>query len=144
MRDAEALQRARRDGAVGGGRAAEQIAVRGAAHQHHRLDGEGEGGDMRLRHIGDQARALAAGVARERPVAEPHLARLRREQAEQGFQQRGLAAAVRAEQRQHLAGRQRDVEIAADDAVAVADGEIVAREDHALTTRSSTRWRAAR
>jgi len=41
------------------GRPAEEIAMRGTAHQHHGLDGEGEGRDMCLRHIGDEPRALA-------------------------------------------------------------------------------------
>src|SRR5262249_54660952 len=115
---------------VGRARRAEQIAVRGASHQHHRLDGEGEGGEMRLWHIGDQPRALAASVACKRPAGEIDVAVLRREQAEQRLEQGRLAAAVRAEQRQHLAGRERDVEPAADHAVAVADREIAAREDH--------------
>src|SRR5205814_391856 len=79
---------------------------------------------------GDQARPLAAGIAAQRPVAEPHLATLGRQQSEQRLQQRGLAAAVRPQQRQHLSRRQRHVEMAADRPVAVADGEIVAREDH--------------
>ena len=54
----------------------------------------------------------------------------RLEDAEQRLEQRGLAAAVRAEQRQHLALLERDVEPAPDHAVAIADGEIAARERH--------------
>ena len=56
---AEMLQRRRGNLAVVRARTAEQAAVRGAAHQHHCLDREGEGRHMRLRHIGDEARALA-------------------------------------------------------------------------------------
>src|SRR2546423_1349633 len=50
MRDAETLEHARYHRAVGYGRAAEQIAVRAAAHQHHRLDGERVSRGMRLRY----------------------------------------------------------------------------------------------
>ena len=134
---------ARGDGAVGGGRPAEQVAVRGAAHQHHGLDGEGKGRYMGLRHIGDQPRSLTRCIRPKRPLAEPHLTRFWRKQSQQRFQERGLAAAVRAEQRQHLAGGERHVEMAADQAVAVANAEIVARQDH-VTTTFSRRWRAAR
>ena len=85
---------------------------------------------MGLRHIGEQAGALASRIGRQRPVGEPHVAGLWRQEAEQRLQQRGLAAAVRAEQRQHLARRERDVEAAADHVVAVADRQRVARERH--------------
>src|SRR5438067_11454961 len=75
-----------------------------------------------------------------------NLARLRRQQPKQRLQQRRLAAAVRTQQGQHVAGRKRDVETAADDTVAVADGEVVAGQDHreTVTTTSSTRSPAAR
>ena len=61
------------DRAVVRGRPAEQVAVRGAAHQHHGLDREREGRDMGLRHIGDQPRALAdrCGPTRPRRRAAP-------------------------------------------------------------------------
>ena len=87
-------------------------------------------GTCDLRHIGDEARALARRDARERAAVDQHLAGLRRENAEQRLEQRGLAAAVGAEQRQHLALRERDVEVAPDHAVAVADGEVAAGEGH--------------
>ena len=50
---------------------------------------------------------------RDRAAAEPDLARRGRDQAEQGLEQRRLARAVGAEQAQHLALRDRDVDAAA-------------------------------
>ena len=102
---------------------------------------------MHLRHVGQNARALADRIDTERAFAQPHLAGLGLEQAEQRFQQRGLAAAVRPQQRQHLARLERDIEPAPDRVVGVADGEIVAGEDHDqifLTTMSSARSPKAR
>ena len=85
---------------------------------------------MRLRHIGDEPRALAGGMALQRRAADAHVAAERREQAKQRLEQRGLAAAVGAEQREHLALVERHVELRSDDVVAIADGEIAAGEDH--------------
>ena len=104
--------------------------MRGAAHQHDRFHGEREGADVHLGHIGDDARAFADRIGAERSFVEPHLAGLRLEQAEQGFEQCRLAAAVRAEQREHLAGCERHVEPAPDCVVGIADGEITAGEVH--------------
>ena len=85
---------------------------------------------MGLRHIGDQARPLARAARSKWRATEPHLAGLRRKQPEQGFEQRGLAAAVRPEQRQHLALCQFYVESAADHAVGIADAELMSLENH--------------
>src|SRR5215475_3332848 len=78
-------------------------------------------------------------------LAEPHLTGLGREQAEQGLQQRGLAAAIGAEQSQHLSGAQTDIEPATDDAVAIADGEAAALQhhgaDHSLETLASSQMK---
>ena len=109
--------------------------MRGAAHQHHALDREGEGRHVHLRHIGDEPRAFADRDARERARSDRDLAGLG-EDAEQRLEQRGLAAAVGPEQRQHLALRQRHVEPAPDHAVAVADGEVAAGERHLGRARS--------
>ena len=130
LRDAEALKRGHGDHAVPRGRAGEQIAMRSAAHQHHCLDGKGKGRDMGLRHIGDQPRALSNGAGRQGRAAEPHFAGSRVQQAEQRLEQRGLAAAIGSEQRQHLALFQPDIEPAADDTVGIADGQFLALEDH--------------
>src|SRR5262249_20093960 len=111
-------------------RSAEEIAMRRAAHQHYAIDGEGEGRHMHLRHVGDEPCTLTDGNACERASADRHIAGAGRENAEQGLEQRGLAAAVRAEQRQDLAPLQRDVEAATDHAIAVADGEIAAGKAH--------------
>ena len=93
----------------------------GAAHQHHGLDREGESADMDLRHISDDAGALLNRKIIERLAVEPHFASLGVDQAEQGFQQCGLAAAIRPEQRQHLAGFEGDIDAAADNVVGIAD-----------------------
>ncbi len=129
-RYAELLEHPDGHRAVVRGGPAEQVAVRGAAHEHHALDGEGEGRHVHLRHIGDQARALAQRNGGERAAADRDLAVPGREDPEQGLEQRGLAAAVGAEQRQHLALRERHVEPAPDHAIAVADGEVAPGERH--------------
>ena len=81
MRDAELLERARGDGAIVRRRPAEQVAVRGAAHQHHALDGEGEGRHVHLRHVGDHPGAFTDRDAGKRAAADRHLARLGAEDA---------------------------------------------------------------
>src|SRR5262245_61391819 len=85
---------------------------------------------MQLRHIGDMACALAHRVGGKRAAIDHGLAGERGEQPKQRLEQRGLAAAVWAEQREYLALRQRHIEPATDHAVAVADGEIAPGERH--------------
>src|SRR6516165_2529555 len=111
-------------------RPAEQIPMRRAAHQHDGLDREREGRLVRLRHVGEEAGALATVIAAKAAVIEPHFAGLGDKQAEQRLEQRGFAAAIRPEQRQYLARRQRYIEIAPDQAVAVADGKAAPFELH--------------
>src|SRR5215467_5630318 len=130
VNDAEALVRLPRHLAVVRRRPAEQVAMRGAPHQHDRLDREREGGRVQLRHIGDAARALADRIVRERAALNLRFTRKRPDQPEQRLEQRGLAAAIGAEQRQHLALRERHVERAPDHTVAVTDGEVMAGEIH--------------
>jgi hypothetical protein len=96
LRDTELLEHPCCHHAIVRGRPAEEIAVRGAAHQHHGLYGEGEGRHVRLRHIGDESRALADRDAGEGATTDGYLTGLRREDAEQRLEQRRLAAAVRA------------------------------------------------
>src|SRR5262245_41042414 len=124
------LEHPRRHHPVARRRSAEEIAVRGAAHQHYAIDGKGEVRHMHLRHVGDEPCTLTDGNGRERASADRHLAGTGRENAEQGLEQCGLAAAVRAEQRQDLAALQRDVEAATDHTIAVADGEVAAGKAH--------------
>src|SRR5262245_15897811 len=130
MLDAEAYERLSRHLAVMRRWPAEQVAVRGAPHQHDRLDREREGRRVQLRHVSNAARSLADRIGRERPTLDLRLAGKRPDQPEQRLQQRGLAAAIRPEQRQHLALRERHVEPASDHAVTVADGEVMAGEAH--------------
>lgn len=70
MGDAHSFKRLLGYGAVGGVRPAEKIAVRGSAHKHDRFDREGKGGDMRLRHIGEQVCALLARKVSQRPLSQ--------------------------------------------------------------------------
>ena len=130
MRDAELVEHPRRHRPVSCRWPAEEITVRGAAHQHYGIDGEGECRHMYLRHIGDEPCPLTNGNACERAPADRDLAGARRENSEQGFEQRGLAATVRAKQGQDLAPLQRDVEATTDHAIAIADGEIAAGKAH--------------
>src|SRR5262245_1177176 len=130
MRDAELLEHARGDRPVMGRWPAEQIAVRGAAHQHHGLHGKGEGRHMQLRHIGDEPCPLVQRDERERAVPDGYGTGARPQDAEQRLEQRGLAAAIRSEQGQHLALLKFDVEPAADHTVAVTDGEVAAGKTH--------------
>jgi hypothetical protein len=95
--------------------------MRGASHQHNGLDHKGKRRRVRLRHIRDAPRALTSGKARRRTVAESHLAAVGRQQTEQRLEQSGLTAAVGAQQRQHLARFQRNVEVASDHAIAITE-----------------------
>src|SRR5262245_7023874 len=112
------------------GRPAEQVAVRRATHQHYRLHSEGKGADMNLRNVGNDARPLAHAVFVERLVAEANLTGLWLEQTKQGLEQGSLAATVRPQQGQDLAGRQSDIQTAADGMVRITDCEIAALDIH--------------
>src|SRR5262249_22277977 len=81
-------------------------------------------------HIGDVARTLAHRIAGKRAAVDDGLASEWSEQPEQRLEQRGLAPAVGAEQREHLTLRERYIEPAPDHAIAVADGEIATGECH--------------
>jgi hypothetical protein len=95
--------------------------MRGAPHQHDRLDRKGEARRMHLRHIGKAARAFADRIGGKRAALDERLARKRLENPEQRLQERGLAAAVRPKERKHLTLRERYVEPAPDHAIAIAD-----------------------
>src|SRR5262249_27067854 len=69
MRDAELVEHPRRHHPVSCRWPAEEITVRGAAHQHYGIDGEGECRHMYLRHIGDEPCPLTDGNGRETKVA---------------------------------------------------------------------------
>ena len=94
---------------------------------------------MRLRHIGQEPRALADRSRRKRAPAKAHLAGARRQQAKQRLEQRCLAAAIGPEQRQNFAFGQSDVEPLPDQPVAVADGKGAAFESHDQVRCTSAR-----
>ena len=75
------------------------------------------------------------GSLLERPAVDPHLAALGREQAEQGLEQRGLAGAVGAEQADHLAAADREVDVAADRLAGIAEAERPRLQPHAQPVR---------
>src|SRR5262245_45848071 len=109
---------------------AEQTAVRRAAHQNHCFHSECKGADMDLRHISDDTGPFPGRIVTQRPVAKPHLAGLRPEQAKQSLEKRGLAAAIRPQQRQHFTGRKRNVEPATDRVIRITDRKIAALDVH--------------
>src|SRR4029077_6398874 len=115
-----------RHSAVLSARSTEQAAVCGAAHQHDRLHRERKSADVHLWHVGDDTRAFADRIIVERLSTEQHLASFRLKQPKQSFEQRRLAATVRSEQRQHLAGRECDVETASNRTIRISDGEVAA------------------
>jgi len=75
LRDPEAIEHSRGDEAIVRGRPGEQIAVRGAAHQHNGFHRECECRDVGLRHIGDQPCAFPNRAVRQRRSIEPHFTR---------------------------------------------------------------------
>lgn len=115
--------------------AGERAEMRGAAHHHHVEHGVGEMGGVRLRDVSHTARDRAAAELLERLAVEPDAAALGREQAEQGLEQGGLAAAVGAEQADHLPGLEEEVGIAADRLAGIAEGEVARLEAHAQPCR---------
>ncbi len=59
VRDSEALECIRCGRTVAFARTAEQVAVRGPAHEHHTLDRKRKGRRVRLGHVSDRTGALA-------------------------------------------------------------------------------------
>ncbi len=90
---------------------------------------------MRLRHIAHDTRQALARPRRHIDAVEPDGAGKRRQQAQERLHQRGLAAAIGAEQAQHLAGADVDADAAADGFAAIAEGEIVGAEHHCQPRR---------
>ena len=125
--DAEGVEGGLRLGVVLAARRRERPHVRRAAHHHHVGDAEREVRGLRLRHIGDAARDLGARQRSDRAAAEADLAALRRQQAEHGLEQRGLAGAVGAEQAHHLARPHLQVHIAPHRLAAIAERQAGAR-----------------
>ena len=133
--DAEAGERALRRFAVDFAGLGEQAEPRGAAHQHHLQRGVGEGRRMGLRDIGRMGRDLAPGEPVERRAGKQHRPAARRDQPEQGLEQRRLAGPVGAQQAEDLArpGAERD---AGPDLVAgIADRQIPGLDGHAHVRR---------
>src|SRR5262245_53292388 len=85
---------------------------------------------MNLWHVGNNARPLPDGILVEGFVIKSHLAGLRPQQTKQSPEKRGLAAAIRPQQRQHLAGRKSDIEAVTHRMVRITDGEIPAFDVH--------------
>src|SRR3546814_5793202 len=78
-----------------------------------------------MRHVSEALSDHTAVERVQRVAAQADPPLLRRQQAHKRLEQRSLAAAVRAEQRQHLARRDRQIELAADHEAVVAEGEVL-------------------
>ena len=144
MRLASASARSRMPRSASAARARSRSTARGAANgprcavrpiSTRSSTRVGELHRLGLRDIGDRARHLGARQVLDRLSAEPDLAAARGDQAEQRLEQRRLAGAVRAQQAQHLAARQREVDAGRDEARAVADRQRARFEHRQLHIR---------
>ena len=117
----------------------EQAEMRGPAHQHGVEHAKREEADMRLGHVGEGLRPPLARPAGEVLAIDRHPPALRREQAEDGLEQGGLAAAVWAEQADDLALAQAEAGIAPDRLAAIAEGQILDLEAHRQPSRPRAR-----
>ena len=79
------------------------------AHEHDLLHRKREDAHVDLRNVGRVPSTLAHREAMQRLAVQPDVAGERRDETEHGFQERGLAAAVGPEQRQHLARSNRQI-----------------------------------
>ena len=122
-RDAERCQAFQRFHAILPRWRGKQSQVGRAPHDDHVGDAERKVSGLRLRHVGDAARDLGPRQLGYRPARETDLPRHRRQQTEQGLEQRGLARAIGTEQADHLARAHLQVDVAADDLAAVAEAE---------------------
>jgi hypothetical protein len=94
---------------------------------------------MRLRHVGEGLRAPLARPAGEVRAVDRHPAALRRDQAEDGLEQGGLAAAIGAEQADDLARAYAEAGLAPDRLAGVAEGQVVDLEGHRQPSRPRAR-----
>src|SRR6516164_8271741 len=101
-----------------------------SAHDHDSLNRKSEGRSMDLRYVGDEAGSLTRRIAPERFAGEQDLARMRPDEAQQGFEQRGFSASVGAKQCQHFATGQRDAQLPSDNTARIADGQVLGVQDH--------------
>src|SRR5579883_1841162 len=139
MLDAEHAKRALRHGAVMARGRGEEADMRAPPHQNDVDDVEGEEGGMRLRHVADDARDALPRPGRDVLAIEPHRAFEGRQQAQQRLHQGGLAAAVGAEEAQHLARSYLDADAAPDRLAMIAEAEIVGAERHCQPRRAVAR-----
>src|SRR5215468_8975564 len=101
-----------------------------SAHDHDSLNRKSEGRGMDLRYVGDEAGSLTRRIAPERFAGEQDLARMRPDEAQQGFEQRGFSASVGAKQCQHFATGQRDAQLPSDNTARIADAQVFRVQDH--------------
>src|SRR5262249_25722088 len=125
MRDAEHVQRGI-GVAPGAGRGRrKETDGRCASHPPHPARREGKRSCLRLRHIAEHARELAARPIADRRAVDEHRTVMGLEQPQQCSEQRRFAAAVGAEQAKHFAGRHREADVTADDAARVAERQVL-------------------
>src|SRR4051794_15978501 len=113
MPDAQRLQHARRELAILAAGNGERTKVRGAAHQDEVEHCEGEVAGVALRHVAYATRDLAARQRSERHAVERDAAAVRLQKAEDGAEERGLAAAIRAEHAHRFPGGEREADVPA-------------------------------
>jgi hypothetical protein len=104
----------------------------------------GEGVDLLLQQHAAQLRDAPWRQRRQLLAAEAHIAGQRRAQAGQGVQQRGLAGAVAAEDRQAFAGVELEVEATDQGAPADGGGEVAHLEQDRAHSRPPFGWRESR
>ena len=112
--DADPGHRFPRSLEIGPGLEAERAEVGRAAHQHHLARPEGKRDRRLLRHHGEHAGQLAARESVERTPEQRDRAVAGPQHARGDAEQRRLAGAVRAGQRQHFAGVERERHAAQD------------------------------
>ena len=116
-------QRARDRGVVRGRERSERPAVRVAAERDAVADGEALGGLVLGGHEREAPRDRRARPGGERPAVEQHRAAGGRQQAGDRAHERRLAGRVRADERERLAGVQREGDAVQHAAVPAVDGE---------------------
>src|SRR5262245_41782845 len=104
--------------------------MRRSPHQHDLERGERKRPELRLRHVAEHARDSPARPRRNRRAVHEHGARLWLEQPEQRAKERRLAAAVGAEQAQHLAGGEAKADVATHDAPRIAERQPLDLQPH--------------
>src|SRR5262249_28570692 len=104
--------------------------VRGRSHQDDLARGERERAELCLWHVSEHAGYPPARPRRDRGATHEHGAGLGLDQSQQRAEERRLAAAVGAEQAEHLAGREAEADVATHNPSRIAERQPLDREPH--------------